>query len=55
MEVLQLWQATHHVVEVTLQSPILEQAVCHLCQVDSNYGIGVPATQTWHYKIHWEA
>lgn len=46
MEVLQLGQATHHVVEMTLESPILEQAVCHLCQVDANYGIRVPATQT---------
>lgn len=42
MKVLQLRFALYCVVEMGFQSAAPQEAVGHLCQVDPNYGIGVP-------------
>lgn len=46
MKVFHRWHTRNKVVEMKLQSFTLQQAISHLCKIDSNYCIRIPKSET---------
>lgn len=45
MKVFHFWYPRNKVVEMKLQSFTLQQAISHLCKIDSNYCIRIPMSE----------